>query len=513
MPMRFESISVSNFKSIALLEGLPLGQMTVLVGRNNTGKSALIQALYSFQEGGPHLVSGRRVGAPNVSLTLRATEMGANPWNAHFSEPASIDLVPSAPGLPGSQRVIINGSYHSGQIPSSEPEALIYPQLGKRKVSQYRRTVDRASATTVASNWEFLVSRLQRLANPEYPGSEAYRQACEEILGFVVTVYPSEGGQQAGRYVDEHNAIPLEEMGEGVSAVVSMLADLVVARGKLLLVEEPENDLHPEALKALLRLMGTSAETNQFVVTTHSNIVLRYLGALPNSAVIRVEGDPSTLPPTTTFNTVPNTTSARLALLRELGYELADFDLYEGWLILEESSAERLIRQYLLKWFAPSVVGKLRTLSARGTSRIEATFEDFSRLFLYAHLEEVYKERAWVIVDGDASGEAVVERLRQQFGGTWPSEHFRTLSQPHFEHYYPERFQTRVRDVLALPHGASRQTGKERLLYEVIDWIGNDESEAKAEFFQSASDVISVLKQIASTLDGYTPGRKSEEGR
>jgi hypothetical protein len=266
-------------------------------------------------------------------------------------------------------------------------------------------------------------------------------------------------------------------------------------------------------LKALLRLMGESAERNQFVVTTHSNIVLRYLGALPGSRVIRVEGDPSALPPITTFTTVPNTTSARLALLGELGYELADFDLYEGWLILEESSAERLIREYLVKWFAPSVVGKLRTVSARGTSRIEATFEDFSRLFLYAHLEEVYKGRAWVVVDGDASGEAVVQRLRQQFGGTWPSDHFRTLSQPHFEHYYPERFQSKVRDVLGLPRGASRQTGKERLLYEVLDWIGDDENEAKAEFSHSASDVISVLQEIATTMDGYTSGRQNEEGR
>jgi predicted ATPase len=502
--MKIESVSIHNFKSIEMLEDLPLGQITLLVGPNNSGKSALIQALYSFQDGGPGLIASRRVGTSDNSVTIRVSQMANNPWNMPYEADAFATIQRIEPE--GRPTVIINSNQHTKRIPAVEPAAFFYPQLGKRKVVQYNRTVDRQSATTVAANWQFLVSRLQRLANQDYPGSSAYRQACEEILGFVVTVYPSDGGQQAGRYVDSNTAIPLEEMGEGVSSIVSMLVDLATARDKLILIEEPENDLHPQALKALLRLMVQSAAHNQFVVTTHSNIVLRYLGAHRESQVIRVDSDPKSLPPTSSFEVVSSTTADRLTLLRELGYELADFDLYEAWLILEESSAERLIREYFLKWFAPTMVGKLRTVSARGTSRVNATFEDLSRLFLYAHLEPVYQERAWVLVDGDDTGKDAVSQLRKQFGATWPSVHFQTLSRSDFEEYYPKRFEDQVNEALDVPHGSRRQDAKAALLRDVAGWIDRDELQARREFELSAFEIVEFLRMIEKAVG--SPGRR-----
>ena len=53
-----------------------------------------------------------------------------------------------------------------------------------------------------------------------------------------------------------------------------MLAEITLAKNKLFLIEEPENDLHPKALKALLELILESSASNQFVISTHSNTLI-----------------------------------------------------------------------------------------------------------------------------------------------------------------------------------------------------------------------------------------------
>src|SRR5262249_19596834 len=152
--------------------------------------------------------------------------------------------------------------------------------------------------------------------------------------------------------VGKHDFIYVEDMGEGVSSLLGLIASLCMADGNLLLIEEPENDIHPEGLKALLRSIVEKSANNQFIVSTHSNIVTKHLGAAPGGKVFKVELNyqPGQVP-TSTIEEIPGTPEARIDVLRELGYELYDFDLWNGWLILEEASAERIIRDYLIPWF------------------------------------------------------------------------------------------------------------------------------------------------------------------
>ena len=71
----------------------------------------------------------------------------------------------------------------------------------------------------------------------------------------------------------------------------------------------------------------------------------------------------------------------RINILTKMGYELIDFLTWNAWLILEESSAERIIREYFIKWFTPKLVGKLRTISANGRDNVKPRLFDFLRLF------------------------------------------------------------------------------------------------------------------------------------
>jgi predicted ATP-dependent endonuclease of OLD family len=270
-----------------------------------------------------------------------------------------------------------------------------------------------------------------------------------------------------------------------------------MADDNLYLIEEPENDIHPESLKTLLSAIVEKSENNQFIVSTHSNIVTRYLGAASDCKIFEFTTDhvPNIIP-TSNVSEVPPTADARINVLRRLGYELSDFDLWEGWLILEESSAEVIIK-YLIPWFAPRLA-RIRTVAAGGTSKVGPTFEDYRRLFLFAHLQPQYQGRAWVVVDGDDEGKQVATDLQQKYK-SWPAEHFSTWSQSDFELYYPIRFSKQIEDTLALPHD-KKKAAKKKLLDDVKDWCDNNQDDAKIEFKKSAKEVIAKLQKIEKTL-------------
>ena len=227
--------------------------------------------------------------------------------------------------------------------------------------------------------------------------------------------------------------------------------------------------------------IAESSEGNQFLISSHSSTVLTRLSDLSGLKILHVTSDDA-VPPSSSFTEVVDI-NHRISVLQDLGYGLADLDLGEGWLIFEESSAERLIRQYLAPWFSPGLA-KLRTLGARGVSRVEPLFEDFHEMFLFAHLEPVYRNRAWVIVDGDQVGTELVAQLRRDFR-TWPPDHFRHWTRGQFELYYPSVFAERVQAVLAMSDKRLQRDAKKDLLDQVLAWIEEDTERARAEFERS----------------------------
>jgi hypothetical protein len=374
-------------------------------------------------------------------------------------------------------------------VPAQEPQNFIYPYLSKRKVQGYAQEVNSQREREVGDTLQFLVAKVDALANEDHPNHEEYRQACIDTFGFPITAFSSPGGKQAGIIVDRfNNNIPLEAMAEG----------------KLFLIEEIENDVHPRALKKLLQLVTKKAETNQFVISTHSNIVTRYLGIVPESKIHEI-----TIAPYTRSNRLPTsfykevrTPDERMAALESLGYELIDAEIWDGWLLLEESSAEQIIRELLIPAFAPKLNGRVRTVSTKGVNRAKARFEAMNNLFLYAHLTPVYKNRAWVVVDGDEAGKNVIQELKEDYAteqGGWNEGNFINLNETDFERYYPERFRTNVNNVMSLSHDA-KPAAKRALLQEVLDFIEKDRETAKEEFAQSADEVIKILRAIEESL-------------
>jgi len=478
--------------------------INILVGPNNAGKSTVLLPLLSLQDGLPQLMRGDvRLGAPegrvDVSIADVEERYLRKKWENLWFESEK-----------GHNEFLFRGKVNSNsqkegvqRIPNREPHNFIYPFVSKRKVTILSEQVTDGTVEAVPPTFENLNAKIDRLSNPEFlPAHTLYMRACDEILGFRVTTAHTGGGKRAVYTVRNMINIPLLAMGEGVMNILGLVVHLAMAEDRLFLIEEPENDVHPRALKALLDLVAEKAQNNQFIITTHSNIVLKKLGSIPSAKVLSFGFSFSDRLPTSTVSEVPEEHAARRAILNDLGYELYDIDMWEAWLILEESSAEKIVREYLIPWFVPSLQSRLRTYSAHSVSEISSKFRDFNNLFVFLYLEPVYRNRAWVLVDGGETEKSVICKLKEQYKGSgWSDDRFRQLQHHDFEEYYPDRFAGAAREVIKLSDKSARREAKKKLLQEVETWIAGNHNDAKKAFAKSAAEIVCILTEIQTALE------------
>jgi AAA ATPase domain len=462
----YTHVRVQGYRSIGETD-IQLGPLTVLIGPNNSGKSALLRSIYSIQDASFLQPADIHIGSSSMSVDLLFSRLPRQLRNERTDKFASSSGA-LAFVYDGQNRTLqlfmtVDGELAQlGQIdvPNRDPSNLFIPVLSGRRQPYYQEQVSEDHAVTISPQDSFLVSKVLPLTGSNIPEAIRFRKLCKDVLGMNFDVFAGNNTQKIGSQVSLRDAIPLEAMGAGLSGALSLVLGLSTATDKLFIIEEPEDDLHPKALKNLLDAILEASDRNQFIISTHSSIVLTRLGAVPSTRIIRVEGDGKLLP--TSYYRPITERAERLEVLQDLGYGLADLDLGQGWLIFEESSAELLVRQYLSRWFAPKLQ-HLHTVAARGTSRVEPLFDSFREMFLFAHLEPVYRNRAWVIVDGDEAGVKLIEQLRSDFK-TWPPTHFRYWPKPAFENYYPLEFDARVESVLATVDRRKRKAAKADLL-------------------------------------------------
>ena len=362
--------------------------------------------------------------------------------------------------------------------------------------------MNEGNTNIVSGNLQYLYSKIDRISNPQFqPAYELYMKACDDILGFKITSVASPNGKKAAYIIRNLQHIPLEVMGEGVANIVGLLVDLCVAEDKLFLIEEPENDIHPKALKGLLSIIAEKSENNQFIITTHSHIVTKYLGSHPGSKIFNVTTSFENNVPTSQAEEVPSNVESRRNLLESLGYELMDNDMWDSWLILEESSAEKFIREYLIPWFTPKLNGKLRTFSARTVNEVEPKFNNLNGLFVFLNMEQIYKNRVWVIIDSGEKEEEIIDKLRGIYVASgWDGNNFSQFKEHDFEKYYPAVFQEKVSEILLMGNSMQKLEKKKALREEVEKWVEGDIEAAKQEFEISAKEVIDRLKEIEAQL-------------
>ncbi len=513
--MHISEIRIRNIKSITDSEWIKLSpKINVLVGKNNSGKSIFSKSIYQLQNQKSLDDSDIRIGEEGGSIEFRFKNydhklvkiqcphegnLDSYLKNFHF-DIVRIEFNRGIVNVSKEPKIFRkdNSNCLSMLFSDKEPDNYIYPLLSKRNAVNYNILTSLEVGSKIHDIPNNIIAKVDSLTTPSTTAHRKYQEACNDILGFNIFSYQIKDGKNVGFFCkDAESSIPINLMGDGTLNIIEFLVYLCVAENKLFLIEEPENEIHPEALKKILNLIIEKSTNNQFIVTTHSNIVMRYLGSEQDTKIFHFALSIDNNIPITSIKEISTKPEERTTILKELGYDLFDYGIWSAWLILEESSAEYIIRDCIIPWFFPKISNKLRTIAAGGIAEVEPKFNEFNRLFLYLHLEPIYKNKTWVFVDGDDVGKATIKKLQEVYElSGWNVNNFKTLKKKNFEEYYPDDFKQEKEEIFKEKERHKKYILKTELYNKIKNWIGQNGDLAKEKFKESAFELIEQVSVI-----------------
>jgi predicted ATPase len=293
----FTSATIENFRGIERLTVEGLGRVNLIIGKNNSGKTALMEALWAldYEETAgealslvqaqrmPHGEEGDfegfwrplfRGGDAERGFTVRATR----------TDGTELQLTMHLPRSSGSHAV----SLAAGGRRSSN-WALVY-EVQKQGKQQHFKITRRANEviypagaeqgmqaawfSTGSPDSEKVISALSKLKQQGRDGEvrDLLRWLDEKVEGLEIL---SPTGARAAIFVrvsGEPMMLPMEVMGEGVQRCLVIGTALAAEEVSLAAVDEIENGLHHSALGAVWKwLAAVSASRGiQVFATTHS---------------------------------------------------------------------------------------------------------------------------------------------------------------------------------------------------------------------------------------------------
>ncbi|QDT07599.1 hypothetical protein K227x_60270 [Rubripirellula lacrimiformis] len=117
------------------------------------------------------------------------------------------------------------------------------------------------------------------------------RAVADAFPGSQIRIHRNDAGLQLGlRQPGMLRDLTASELSDGTLRFLLLLAALLTPRPpELMVLNEPENSLHPDLIPALGRLIKLAAENSQVIVVSHSQALVRELEADEICAPIRLE--------------------------------------------------------------------------------------------------------------------------------------------------------------------------------------------------------------------------------
>lgn len=329
--MKLIAFSVTNFRSITTAYKIPIRDISILIGKNNEGKSNLLKALNivmttlrSYSE-----IDGRN-RQRNYS-SFRSNESNYYIWERDFpislqnrkSNTESVFRIEFE--LTEDEILEFKSEIKSnlnGTLPieikigkSFEPEiSVIKKGRGSKTLNSKSKNIAKYIAKRIYFNYipairtdqqamqvveDVMVRELSKLdGNEEYEKALAVikdlqtpllnelstkikNSLCEllpNIKGVSIDVQDNRRRQafrqQFEIQIDDGNKTSLEFKGDGVKSLAAMalLKDMVTEKGgvSLVAIEEPESHLHPGAIHILRDTLFSLTDSNQVIVSTHN---------------------------------------------------------------------------------------------------------------------------------------------------------------------------------------------------------------------------------------------------
>lgn len=322
--MRLASFSVINYRSITTARKIQTNNMTVLVGKNNEGKSNILRALtlamdimkmYASDPRGIRFASGylRKHYDWKRDYPLSLQESKPNGFSSIDLEfeltNSEITIIRNLTGirLTGNipVRVSINDTTAKIDIPKRGTPAFSNAE-NKKKIIEYvcfkidfnfipAIRTENDALRVIDSLIENQLSALEE--TPEYIAATetierlqqgALDRISEHLVVPLREFLPSVRGVQinlkegqirrsvrrnAEIIVDDGTPTPIQQKGDGIKSLTALAMLNIQSRAdrvSVIAIEEPESHLHPESARQLYNTILSLAKNHQVVLTTHS---------------------------------------------------------------------------------------------------------------------------------------------------------------------------------------------------------------------------------------------------
>lgn len=328
--MEVVSFSVENFRSITKKSVIPLKKLSILIGKNNEGKSNLLKALglamdiislgrvirrsirssrlifsqstnYNWERDFPiSLQKDDEVGVTRLGLEFELSQAEKEEFNKRFKPKLSSTLVFEI--SIGSEYKVELAIFKNGKKIFENQKQEICEFVKEKIYFNYIPAV-RTKETAAKIVYELIRNELSGIKE-----DKKYKQALESIKKLeepilkkisktikdsVVKLVPNVKDVKISNdsdvsdwrrpissmdyiEIDDGTKTGLELKGDGVKSLVTMalLKDMTLKKDQIsfVAIEEPESHLHPEAVHLLKNKIYEIAEKNQVIISTHSPI-------------------------------------------------------------------------------------------------------------------------------------------------------------------------------------------------------------------------------------------------
>ncbi len=307
-----KDITINNYKCLEKISILNLEKVNLFTGKNNTGKSTVLEALSLFASKGNfqwihHLLESRgeikNYSNENINedtnikllssfFSHRSTDFSENKSISIISDQESFslrfvkfkeeDVIDHEQGIIGTKRIIVNASFDGNASYGLEIKNTVHTNL-----YSLDRHLFRKANVALSDNFHLINAKGDDILNSASLWDKITLSEKEDLVVEALKIiepkitrlsFIGEDNYRSKRYPivklqGNSNVYPLKAMGDGINRILNLTLALVNSDNGFLFIDEFENGLHYSVQEKLWEIIfEISNRLNiQVFVTTHSN--------------------------------------------------------------------------------------------------------------------------------------------------------------------------------------------------------------------------------------------------
>ncbi|MDQ0719785.1 putative ATPase [Paenibacillus sp. W4I10] len=475
--MKILNVRIENYKSIKDTGEINLhNKINALAGKNNTGKSAFIEAIYKVLEGNLVIIPTENLHIQSIKIVMEISLSNKELDSLHegvdkdyilqhlekfrltlyFFNNNNTTVLDKIEAYYNNffrpvyenktSKTMGNDTYMFSSTKSSSQVSLLgipnflinlFKFLKSKIVyvvgSRYVPSTEGSSLNrSLNINGTNLNGFLYSLHNNEEETFDIIVETFTQIFTDVTSIRtPIDAANQTFisiTFEGLDTPIPLSQCGSGYTHVLLLLCVLYTKENSIVLFDEPQVFLHPSAEKAIYDLVSESSE-HQFIFTTHSPILINFPSEKHLFHVSKLKGISS-------FTQLEQIQE----LLQDIGVSNSDYALSDKVIFVEGQTEEHVIPKILSHFGIKQIGYNYRILNMKGTGRhfIKKTamreHKDKLDLVLSGVSQSPIPYK--IIIDADNKNDGKINELRESYG-----ENIIILERREYENFFLDCYQ------------------------------------------------------------------------